>query len=176
MDNYSKKSKLQEFAFGLTLKRVFNIGYKGHVDLRSPNFAASDYIVVDFNGKLYPSDEARMISRIGVIDLSIGDLFNGINKKIVNQFNWDQVNETNPDCIHCAYQPYCGIDSVDELSRYNRIDIPKNETAFCENHMSKFNDIFSRILSNDPVNIYNITGHLTGNYKTDPPYGQIVYD
>ena len=168
--------RILEFGFENSLKRIFNIGYNGYVDLRSPNFYAKDNIIIDFDGKFYPSDEARMLSRIKIIDFSIGNLKDGLDSKKITDLNWNSIGETNPDCINCAYQPYCGVDMVDDISRYNRIDIPKHLTAFCQSQMSKFNFIFEKITSMDPVDIFNINGHLTKNFNYQPPFGKIFYD
>ena len=47
-----------EFGLRTNLKRIFNIGYNGHLDLRNPNFAARDNFVVDYNGKIFnPGDD-----------------------------------------------------------------------------------------------------------------------
>lgn len=176
-NNYkNKNSFIMEFAFATNLRRVFQKGSNGHLDIRNPNFAGRDNYIIDFDGKLYPSDEARMISRIGLVDLSMGDIVNGPEKEKINNYNWNQISDVNPDCIHCSFQPYCGIDSVDDISRYNRIDLPKHKTSFCNNHISKFRDIFSRIVSNDPVNIFNLTGHLTNIFTLNPPFSKIIYD
>ena len=55
-------------AFNQCLKRGLRSDADSHVDLRAPNFFASDYIVIDHDGVLYPTDEARMLSRIGRVD------------------------------------------------------------------------------------------------------------
>ena len=39
-----------EFGLRTNLKRIFNIGYNGHLDLRNPNFAARDNFVIDYDG------------------------------------------------------------------------------------------------------------------------------
>ena len=117
-----------------------------------------------------------MVSRIGGVDLSIGNVESGIATRKLNQFNWEQIGEVNPDCIHCAYQPYCGTDLVDDLSRDNRIDKPKQETSFCQTQMSKFSDIFQRLISHDPVNLFNIAGHLTNDFSVDPVFSHLIYD
>ena len=174
--NFETNDNLIEFNLQTNLKRIFQPGHNGHLDLRNPNFAARDNFVIDYNGKIYPSDESRMISRIGIIDLSIGNVLSGIDEKKINEFNWNQISDTNPDCIHCSHQAFCGVDSVDDLSRYNRIDIPKKETAFCQNQIAKFDDIFLKLISNDPSNVYNFTGHLNGIFTLNPPYGNIIYD
>jgi len=175
--NYNKKNNfMMEFSFLTNLRRIFQPGSNGHVDLRNPNFASRDNFIVDYNGVLFPSDEARMISRIGLVDLSLGNIFDGLDSEKISNYNWNQISDVNSDCIHCSYQPYCGIDTVDDLSRYNRIDLPKIKTNFCQNNLRKFDDIFSRILSNKPENILNITGHLTGIFSTIPPFSDIIYD
>ena len=39
--------------------KIFNPSNNGYVDLRTPNPLCHDYIVIDYDGALYPSDEAR---------------------------------------------------------------------------------------------------------------------
>jgi len=173
--NFEDDWQFKDFGFELLLKRIFRPSENGHVDLRSPNFVGQDYIVIDHDGALYPSDEARMLSRVGLVDLSIGHVVNGMNHSKIEELNWNQIGEVNPDCIHCAFQPYCGIDHFDDLSRYSRVDLPKNETAFCQSQMDGFTDVFERLAKNDPIEIFNITGHLTDHFHTDPPFGQIQY-
>ena len=176
LNNHKSKDRILEFGFENILKRIFNVGYNGYVDLRSPNFYAKDNVIIDYDGKFYPSDEARMLTRIKLMDFSIGNLRDGFDNDKLSKFNWNSMNETNPDCINCAYQPYCGIDIVDDISRYSRADLPKYLTSFCQTHMKKFNYVFDKIISMDPVNLFNINGHLTKNFNYQPPFGQIYYD
>jgi hypothetical protein len=51
--------------------------------------------------------------------------------------------------MHCPYQAYCGVDVVDDLSRYGRIDLPKHETSFCRRHTFVFGKIFELLYSAD---------------------------
>ena len=41
-----------------------------------------------------------------------------------------QNNEEYEFCRNCAYQPYCGVDVVDDLSRYHSINHEKSEAHF----------------------------------------------
>ena len=174
--NHKNNNRILEFGFQNSLRRIFNIGYNGYVDMRSPNFYARDNIIIDYDGKFYPSDEARMLSRIKIMDFSIGNLDDGLDEEKISKFNWNAMSESNPDCINCGYQPYCGIDMIDDISRYNRIDIPKHLTFFCQTQMSKFDFIFNKIISMEPSDIFNINGHLTHNFNYQPPFGKIFYD
>ncbi|RWD64485.1 MAG: His-Xaa-Ser system radical SAM maturase HxsB [Mesorhizobium sp.] len=140
---------MEEYYFSQCLKRALRFGADNHVDIRNPNFFASDYIVIDHDGRFYPTDEARMLSRIGRMDLSIGDLTTGIDRAKVDLLNSATFNHFDPDCIHCPYQPFCGTDVIDDISRYGRIDIPRPDTWFCGRHLSLFDKVFEVVYRND---------------------------
>ncbi|MFD9899694.1 His-Xaa-Ser system radical SAM maturase HxsB [Mesorhizobium sp. NPDC059054] len=140
---------MEEYYFSQCLKRVLRSGADNHVDIRNPGFFASDYVVIDHDGKFYPTDEARMLSRIGRIDLSIGDVNTGIDRSKVEILNSGAFNHFDPDCIHCAYQPFCGSDVIDDISRYGRIDMPRHDTWFCGRHLSIFDKVFEVIYRQD---------------------------
>lgn len=139
---------LEETYFSIGLRRIFQPGRERHVDLRNPNPMGHDYIVVDHDGAVYPTDEARMLARSGVIDLSIGTIETGWDSESRDLLNSHATNQFDPACMQCAYQPYCGRDPIDDLARYGRIDMPRYDTAFCRRHMHLFDLIF-RLLYTD---------------------------
>jgi His-Xaa-Ser system radical SAM maturase HxsB len=140
---------VEEYYFSQCLRRFLRSGADDHVDLRNPNFFASDYIVIDHDGQFYPTDEARMLSRIARVDLSIGSVAAGIDQAKVQLINHASFNNFDPDCIHCVYQPFCGTDVVDDLSRSGRIDLARTDTWFCKRHMSLFDKIIEVIRRRD---------------------------
>lgn len=141
---------VEEYYFVHCLRRVLRLGLDGHVDLRNPNFLGRDYLVVDHDGRLYPTDEARMMTRVGQIDLSIGNLDDGVDKSKLAALNEHATNAFDPDCVHCPYQAFCGVDLIDEISRSGRIDAPKFASDFCRRHISIFDRVFDLIYSTDP--------------------------
>ena len=148
--NFNEGAAFEEYYFTHALRRVLQTGIDSHVDLRNPNLLADGYIVVDHDGKLYPTDEARMISRVGQIDLAIGTIALGIDSARVQALNAWSFNDLDPDCQHCAFQPFCGTDVVDDVSRYGRIDLPRSETWFCQRHTALYDLVFELIRSSDP--------------------------
>jgi His-Xaa-Ser system radical SAM maturase HxsB len=142
---------LEESYFSVCLRRIFQTGADRHVDLRNPNPMGVDYIVVDHDGTVYPTDEARMLSRSGVIDLSIGTVSEGWQGETRDLLNLHATNQFDPTCQRCAYQPYCGRDLVDDIARYGRIDVPRHETEFCRKHLHLFDFIFELIYEEDPA-------------------------
>ncbi len=148
--NWVSDRPLEEYYFVHCLRRVLRAGHNGHVDLRNPNVVGYGYLVVDHDGKIYPTDEARMVSRVGQFDLSMGDVHSGLARDTVDALNAEALNNFHPDCVHCPYQAFCGVDLIDDLSRYGRIDLPKHLTDFCQRHTYIFDKIFSMIYSDSP--------------------------
>lgn len=150
--NWADRSRvLEETYFSICLRRIFQPGADRHVDLRDPNPIGVDYVVVDHDGRVYPTDEARMLTRSGVIDLAIGDVFDGWDGDARRLLNAHATNRFDPACSRCAYQPFCGRDIVDDLSRYGRIEVPRHETEFCRRHLAMFDLAFSLIYSDEPA-------------------------
>jgi His-Xaa-Ser system radical SAM maturase HxsB len=151
-----REQVLEETYFSILLRRIFRPGADRHVDLRNPNPMGRDYIVIDYDGLIYPTDEARMLARSGVIDLSIGDVHEG----------WDSPERAALDaastlngcaaCERCAYKPYCGRDIVDDIARYGTIDVSREATEFCRRHMYLFDLAFELIHSDDEAVRYSL--------------------
>ncbi len=149
--NMTAAAPVEEFYLSHMLRRILRGGHDGHVDLRNPNWLGTDYLVIDFDGTFYPTDEARMVSRVGRVDLSIGNLTDGLDRSRVDALNQGVSNFDDPDCIHCVYKPYCGLDPVDDLSRYGRVDMPRHLTDHCKNHLALFDFAFELLYSDDPA-------------------------
>lgn len=127
--------------------------------------AAHERLWLDGGG--YPTDEARMMTRVGQIDLSIGDVFDGLETEKLAILNENATNAFDPDCVHCPYQAFCGVDLIDELSREGRIDLPKASTDFCQRHMFIFDRIFAMIYSDDPIVLRSLA--LTASSRSPVP-------
>lgn len=151
---------LEETYLSICLRRIFHPSTQRHVDLRNPNPLGVDYLVVDHDGRLFPTDEARMLSRSGVIDLSLGQIGEDYRGDAWESLNRHSTNQFDPACSRCAFQPYCGRDLVDDLARYRRIDLPRTETAFCQRHMGLFEFLFELIYDPDPVVRYSLSRWL----------------
>lgn len=159
--NWADQNRVfEETYLGLCMRRIFRPCGERHVDLRSPNPVGEDYIVIDYDGTVYPTDEARMLARSGVINLALGDVFSGWDSEVRQTLNRHSSNAGDADCEACAFQPYCGRDLVDELARYGRIDMPRSETEFCRKHMAIFDLAFELLTSSDPATLYSVRNWL----------------
>jgi His-Xaa-Ser system radical SAM maturase HxsB len=151
--NYADRSVvLEESYFSLCLRRIFRPGLDRHVDLRNPNPIGRDYLVVDYDGSFYPSDEARMLTRSGVVDLAMGHVQHGVDEEKRQLLDTHSTSFGDPACDTCVYQAYCGRDIVDDLSRYGRIDLPRENTFFCQKHLSMF-DLAMRLIHSEESSV-----------------------
>lgn len=146
-----RASTLEETYLSIVLRRIFQPGADRHVDLRNPNPVGVDYIVVDHDGRVYPTDEARMLARSGVVDLAIGTVAGGWDTEARRLINAHASNDDDPACLRCAFKPYCGRDVIDDVARYGTIDVPRLETAFCRRHRALFDLAFRLIHEDDPA-------------------------
>ena len=155
--NWADQSVMfEETYFSLLLKRIYRPGLDRHVDLRNPNPVGRDYIVVDHDGLVYPTDEARMLTRSGVIDLAIGDVVDGWDTPARAALDAASTNDGDPDCEACAYKPFCGRDVIDDIARYGRVGLPRPATEFCRRHLHLFDFAFELIYSDDPATRYSL--------------------
>lgn len=145
--NASHEHQIEEYYLAHILRRIMQGGHNGHTDLRNPAWIARDFLLIDFDGTFYPTDEARMLTRVGVADLSIGSLSAGLDHVAISAFDSVSTNSTDPDCIHCAYQPFCGTDPIDDISRYGRVDLPRHLTEHCRLHKGLFDFAFELLYS-----------------------------
>lgn len=151
---------LEETYLSVALRRIFRAGQDRHVDLRNPNPMGFDYIVADYDGTVYPTDESRMLTRSGVIDLSIGNVFDGWESEKRAQLNNHCSNQFDPDCVKCAFQPFCGRDVIDDLARYGQITMARHETEFCRKHLHLFDFVFRLLYEDDPAVRYSLARWL----------------
>lgn len=159
--NYADRNVvLDETYLTLMLRRIFQIGHDRHVDLRNPNPVGVDYVLIDYDGAVYPTDEARMLTRAGVIDLRIGDTEAGWDTPERAALHHHSTNLGDPACDACVYQPFCGRDVIDDLSRYGTIDMHRHDTFFCQKHMYLFDLCMRLIYSDDDASQYSLAKWL----------------
>lgn len=86
-----------------------------YVDLQSPSGAGIGGVVYNYDGDVYPTDEARMLAAMGDTSLRLGnvhtdpyeELFGGATLRALVEAS---TIESLPGCSDCALQTYCGGD------------------------------------------------------------------
>jgi His-Xaa-Ser system radical SAM maturase HxsB len=126
----------------------------GYVDLRSPAGAGLGVLVYDHTGKVYPSDEARMLAAEGDERFCLGSVHQHYRDLMLSEpmqaILAAGVTESLPGCSDCAFQPYCGADPVDAYARQGDVHGYRPTSAFCARQTGMFELLFGYLREGDP--------------------------
>lgn len=138
----------------LLLTRILTPFSTGFVDLQSPSGAGISGVIYDYNGDVYPADEARMLSRMGESSFVMGNVFSDSYKdifkgKVLTDIVRKSCLEIMPVCADCAYLPYCGADPVRNYLETRDIMGNRPASPFCDKHMRIFDHLFDLLDKGD---------------------------
>ncbi len=137
----------------LFLSRILTPFSTGFVDLQSPSGAGISGVIYNYDGKIYPADEARMLSRMGddyfcmgTVDDDYKKVFGGdILRNIVD----NSCVETMPVCSECVYQQYCGADVIRNYLETKDLMGYRLNSGFCKKNKMILDHIFYLLKQND---------------------------
>jgi His-Xaa-Ser system radical SAM maturase HxsB len=138
--NKQGKTFVEYFA-AIILSRILTPFSTGFMDLQSPAGAGILGAIYNFNGDVYPTDEARMLAASGDTHFRLGNVIYNTHKEIfgnelLKKIIRNSCVEIIPGCHSCAYQPYCGADPIRAYSMQNDKTymghMPSSE--FCKKH------------------------------------------
>ncbi len=143
-----------EFYTALLLQRILTPFSTGFMDLQSPSGAGISGAIYDCDGEVYPSDEARMLARVGDRKFSMGnvnkdryeDIFNG---PMIHRIVENSCVETLPGCASCAFQMYCGADPIRNYVETGDIVGQRPTSDFCKKNMGIIEYLFEKLKTND---------------------------
>jgi uncharacterized protein len=106
-----------EFYARLLLTRMLSDEPTGYVDLRSPAGIGLGALVYNHDGKVFASDEGRMLAEMGDRTFELGDLATDdyrsllLSPKLIDLVG-TSLAQCAPQCNACAYEPVCGAEPV----------------------------------------------------------------
>lgn len=106
-----------EFYATVLLQRMLSDVPTGYVDLRSPAGIGLGALVYNYDGKVFASDEGRMLAEMGDRTFELGDLANDDYTSLILsdrllELVGGSLSQCSPECATCAFEPYCGSDPV----------------------------------------------------------------
>ncbi|CAN7591955.1 His-Xaa-Ser system radical SAM maturase HxsB [Acidovorax sp. LjRoot118] len=145
--------EIREVYASILLNKMLSTFDAGYVDLQSPTGAGSSVLVYNYDGFVYPSDEARMLAetgdhslRMGRIGSSLEELLNSpVRRQLIEASDVDRVEH----CRDCAYNTYCAPNPVDALAQHGVLSVPAHLTEHCQRHMRLFDTAFMAVRSAD---------------------------
>lgn len=161
----------------ILFSRILTPFSTGFVDLQSPTGAGISGVIYDYDGSVYPSDEARMLARMGDQHFYLGNVHKNSYRQIfsgntLKSLIRDGCLEVTPNCAYCVYQAYCGTDPVRNYLESGGEVRNMEGTPFCVKHRGIFDYLFNRLdrMSDEDESIIwrwiNRTHTVDANVKT----------
>ncbi|WP_338661296.1 His-Xaa-Ser system radical SAM maturase HxsB [Pararoseomonas sp. SCSIO 73927] len=109
--------RFPEFYASLLLQRILTDQPIGYVDLRSPAGIGIGALVYNYDGKVFASDEGRMLAEMGDRTFELGklgetDYASLVTSERLIDLVGGTLSQTSPECATCAYEAHCGADPV----------------------------------------------------------------
>ena len=105
-----------EFYATLVLKRMLADRPLAYVDLRSPAGIGLGALVYNYDGKVFASDEGRMLAEMGDRTFELGSVAESYHSLVFSDKLLDLVGSSltqcAPECLDCVYEAHCGADPV----------------------------------------------------------------
>ncbi len=117
LDINKRGTRFPEFYATILLKRMLTDRPIGYVDLRSPAGTGLGALVYNYDGKVFASDEGRMLAEMGDAAFELGSLEEDdyrsliVSEKLTNIIG-SSLAQCAPQCSSCAFEPHCGSDPV----------------------------------------------------------------
>lgn len=152
--NKQGKQVLERYA-AIFLSKILNGEDPNFLDIRSPSGAGISAIAYNYDGLVFAGDEARMLHETGDDTFLLGK---------VGELTYDQMmahptiralvlaSNVNgrPDCVNCAYNPYCGVDGVHTYKTQGSISGRMRESTVSAVHKGILDYLFEKIREGDP--------------------------
>ena len=125
-----------------------------YVNLQSPAGIGIAGIIYNYNGDVYPSDEARMKAEMGDLIFRMGNLLVDsyedimLSPALLGPLQ-ESVAEAVPMCEECAFLPYCGSDPDYHYATQHDFVGHKALSGFCHKNMSIFRYLIQK-MEDDP--------------------------
>lgn len=148
--------EFSEYYSSLILKKMLTAQESGYVDLMNPAGIGIAAIVFNYDGKVYASDESRMLAEMGDKTFELGNVLSDSYEDIILSDKLLDAIESSftlsaPMCSECAFEPYCGSEPVYHHAIHKDYLGRKPESEFCKKNMSIFKHLIRLMESNPDI-------------------------
>ena len=124
------------------------------LDIRSPCGAAIGQVAYNYDGKIYTCDEGRMVAQMGDDAFEIGTVGESSYRDVMEHDTVKAIAVAScldglPDCVDCAYKPYCGTCPVYNYTEQGNIFQQARTNEKCRTHKSVMDHLFTLLHQGD---------------------------
>ncbi|MBI3901707.1 MAG: His-Xaa-Ser system radical SAM maturase HxsB [Nitrosomonadales bacterium] len=139
----------REIMASIFLNKILSPFDAGFVDLQSPTGAGLAALTYNYDGFVYPSDEARMLAEMGDTSFRLGKIGEKLNvlrsSEVQHHLVRASINHLIPGCDQCAYNSYCGPDPISAKNQLGDTFAPVHLTEHCKRNMWLFDFLFAKL-------------------------------
>jgi uncharacterized protein len=121
----------------------------GFMDLRWPAGAVLGCLAYNFDGRIFVSDEGRMVDHQGDPIFCVGKITDAwtdvLDHPTARACAAASNLETQPMCAQCAYKPWCGAEPVFHYEMQHSIAGQMPNSPWCGTHMGIFDILMKRL-------------------------------
>jgi uncharacterized protein len=150
LELWKRGYRFREHYASLLLRRMLTPFDTGYVDLMSPAGIGNAVLVVNYDGGVYVSDEARMLAETGDHTFRLGEVSRASRQELLSRpelARWirDSMAEAIPGCDWCAYRAWCGTDPVFHHATQGQITGRRSASPFCRRNMAVFDWLVAKL-------------------------------
>lgn len=140
---------LREVYASIILNKLLSPFDAGYVDLQSPCASGRGVLVYNYDGFVYPSDEARMVLESGDASWRMGRIGEPLDELLQSDAARVIASTGDPrsaeGCKDCVYRPFCAPNPIDAKAQHGRPDVSPALTEHCQRHLWLFDHFVSRV-------------------------------
>ena len=154
LDLNRKGHEFFEFYTLLLLKRILTDQPIGYVDLRSPAGIGLGALVYNYDGRVFASDEGRMLAEMGDRTFELGHVNENdyrsliLSDKLTSNIA-SSLSQCAPECHDCVFESHCGADPVYHHATHGDPLGIKPLSGFCQRQKGMMATILD-LLDNSP--------------------------
>jgi len=145
---------LERFA-SILLTKILGREDPNYLDLRSPCGAGIGQVTYNYDGKVFTCDEGRMLHEEGDDTFLIGHVDTSkyrdmMTHETVRAMTVASNLDAQPDCVNCAYNPYCGVCPVHNHKTQGGLFGRMRDNSWCAERKGIQDYLFEKIGEGDP--------------------------
>jgi His-Xaa-Ser system radical SAM maturase HxsB len=145
--------EIREGWASIMLNKLLSPNDAGYVDLQGVAAGGIAVMVYNYDGFVYPSDEARMLVETGDVSLRLGRIGTPLDQLLRSPVMEDLLKAgtswTNPTCSDCAYCGICSPDPIGAKAEYGHIGVPVAWTEHCRRSLKMYDFIIGKLRDAD---------------------------
>jgi uncharacterized protein len=158
--------ELIERTASIFLMKILTSEDPGFVDIQSPCGAGTGQVAYNFDGRVFPCDEARMVDAMGdalfelghVRDLTIPDM---LRHPTVRAIASASLLDAQPMCAECWNKPFCGVCPVYNFVSQQSLFGQRPRSFKCKEHMAISGRLFELLANAGDVETTEILKRWT---------------